>query len=287
MKMVKRILLGLAAGAVILSLVGCGPKDDDTEGAITGSGSNYKVKYTNPSTKAKDYYRAYNTTTLKHSGALVKITFDNTNECGDSKMGLIFDLKDSTNTKAGKGARDFFIIGVGANNALYVSKYENIVDIQGDNFGAKTTNDASEGQPTETEYIKLSNGNFNLSSVKNADGTMSLYVYCKAKTDGSYEFALLKGEPTDSSVKMKINGFDIEQLPAGVTTLSLPSAVSSSGCTISENVGTISNAFTPVQNDSDIAQNKLAVYAMIDVSKTLEGSWKFYGTYLEAEEIVE
>ena len=31
MKMVKRILLGLAAGAVILSLVGCGPKDDDTE----------------------------------------------------------------------------------------------------------------------------------------------------------------------------------------------------------------------------------------------------------------
>ena len=287
MKMVKKILLGLAAGAAVLSLVSCGLKDDDPEGAITGSGSNYKVNYTNPSTKDKDYYRAYNTTSLRHSGALVKVTFDNPSECKNSKMGLIFDLKDSKNENAAKGARDFFIIGIGAQNAVYVSKYENIVDIQADNFGATTKGNAAAGEATETEYIKLANGNFNLTSATNEDGSISLYVYCKANKDGEYKFALLAGEPTDSSVKMKIDDIDIDNLPKGVSKLALPAVVDGSGCTRANNVGTIANAVAAVDDDSKIVQNKLAVYAMVDASSTLTGSWKFCGTYLEAEEIEE
>ena len=288
MKMVKKILLGLAAAAAVLSLASCGLKDDDPEGAITGSGSNYKVNYTNPSTKAKDYYRAYNTTSLRHSGALVKVTFDDPSECKNSKMGLIFDLKDSVNEKAAKGARDFFIIGIGAEDALYVSKYENIVDIQGDNFGAKTTGNAAEGEATETVYIKLANGNCDLTSATNEDGSISLYIYCKANKEGEYKFALLAGEPTDSNKKMKIDDLDLDNLPSGVTKLDLPNAESNSGCTVSTNeVGTIANAVAVVTSDSQIAQNKLAVYAMIDASATLTGSWKFCGTYHEAEEIEE
>ena len=286
MKMVKKILLGLAAGAAVLSLVSCGLKDDDPEGAITGSGSSYKVNYTNPSTTAQDYYRAYNTTSLKHSGALVKVTFDDPSACKSSKMGLIFDLKDSVNENAAKGARDFFIIGIGTNE-LYVSKFENIVDIQAKNFGATTSADATAGKAKETEYIKLTGSNFNLSSATNDDGSISLYVYCKANKDGEYKFALLAGEPTDSSEKMKIDDIDIDNLPNGVTKLSLPAVVSGSGCTKSNNVGTIANAVAAVDDDSQIVQNKLAVYAMIDASSTLTGSWKFCGTYKEAEEITE
>ena len=285
MKMVKKILLGLAAAAAVLSLASCGLKDDDPEGAITGSGSNYKVNYTNPSTKAKDYYRAYNTTSLRHSGALVKVTFDDPSECKNSKMGLIFDLKDSVNEKAAKGVRDFFIIGIGAEDALYVSKYENIVDIQGDNFGAKTTGNAAEGEATETEYIKLANGNCDLTSATNEDGSISLYIYCKANKEGEYKFALLAGEPTDSNKKMKIDDLDLDNLPSGVTKLELPAV--KTGCTKANNVGTIANAVAAVDSDSKIVQNKLAVYAMIDASATLTGSWKFCGTYKEAEEITE
>ena len=282
MKMVKKILLGLAAGAAVLSLVSCGLKDDDPEGAIKGSGSNYTVSYTNPSKTAQDYYRAYNTTTLKHSGALVKVTFDNPSDCKNSKMGLIFDLKKSENENAAKGARDFFIIGIGAQNALYVSKFENIVNIQDNNFGATTSANASAGEAKETVYIALKNGNLTLPAA-NEDGSISLYVYCKADKDGNYKFALLAGEPTDSSVKMKIDDIDINDLPEGVSTLSLPTV--SSGWTKSGNIGNIPGAVKQVADDSKIEQNQLAVYAMIDADSTLNGSWKFFGTYLEAEEI--
>ena len=287
MKMVKKILLGLAAGAVVLSLASCGLKDDDPEGAITGSGSNYKVSYTNPSKTAGDYYRAYDTTSLKHSGALVKVTFDNPSECANSKMGLIFDLKNSENENAGDGARDFFIIGIGAQNALYVSKFVNIVNIRDKNFGASTGGNATAGDPTEIEYISLSNENFKLDKATNADGTISLYVYCKADKDGNYKFALLAGEPTNSSVKMKIDDINIDSLPSGVTKLTLPSAKTGSGCTINNNIGTITGAVAAVADESDIVQNQLAVYAMIDADSTLNGSWKFFGTYKEAEEIKE
>ncbi len=286
MKMVKKILLGLAASAAVLSLVSCGLKDDDPEGAIKGSGSKYTVSYTNSSTKAQDYYRAYNTTTLKHSGALVKVTFDDPSVCKNSKMGLIFDLKDSKNTNAGDGARDFFIIGIGKSE-VYVSKFENIVDIQEKNFGATTSGNATAGEPTETEYIKLTGGNINLVNATNDDGSISLYVYCKADKDGNYKFALLAGEPTDSSVTMKIDDIDINALPSGVSKIDLSNVIKGSGCTIANNVGTIADAVAAVTDDSKIVQNKLAVYAMIDASSTLNGSWKFCGTYHEAEEIEE
>ena len=282
MKMVNKILLGLAAGAVMLSLVGCGPKDDP-EGAIKGSGNNYQVDYKNPSKVAKDYYRAYKATALEHSGALVKLNFENPTECGNSKMGVIFDYKKSTAENAPKGGHDFFIIGVGANNALYVSKFENIVNIQDPNFGAPTDGTVGKNGEKETEYIPLNNGNFNLSAAT-VDGNISLYVYCKADTNGNYNFALLSGEPTDTTKKMKIDDIDIDNLPAGVKKLAI-TATTKNNCTVTNNVGKIPNAIPVVKKESQIQQNPLAVYAMIDADKTLKGNWKFCGTYLEAEEI--
>ncbi len=275
MKMVKKILLGLVVTGTILVIAGC-KMQDDPENAITGSGSNYKVDYEN--TKSEEY-RAYESTSLKHAGALVKITFDNPEECANSKMGVIFDLKENADNK---NAKDFYIIGLGSSKSssydFYVSKYTGIVDIQAKNFGAST--DAAAGEPKEVEYFKLSNSN-----IKNLPSTF--YVYCKANIKGEYEFALLKGEPTDGK-EMKINDLDLTDLPQGVSLIDLPKTAIN-GCSVSGNIGKIANAIEIPESgkESDIKQNRIAVYARIDANATLKGSWKFCGTYQEAEEIEE
>ena len=107
MKMTKKILLGAAALVAALAFVGCGAgDDDDTEKAITGSGKKYTVSFTN---ETGDEYRAYKTTTLKHAGALVKVTFNNADKpatFGTSKMGVIFNLKEDGEK------REFYLIGL-------------------------------------------------------------------------------------------------------------------------------------------------------------------------------
>ena len=276
MKMVKKILLGLAATASIMTLFAC-KMNDDPENAIKGFNNNYSIDYTN---ETGSEYRAYESTNFKHAGALVKIKIDNAADCGNSKMGVIFELKENATNKK---AVDFYIIGVGTNNSqynFYVSKYTSIVNIRDKNFGAPS--DGSEGPngEKEVEYIPLS-------GTKISDLPEEFYVYCKANKDGYYEFALLQGEPTDSSKKMDIDTFDISQLPDGVSLITLPTSTKKNSCTISGNIGKIPNVFNAVAKDSDIEQNKLALYARIDKDATLKGSWKFCGTYLEAEEVEE
>ena len=275
MKMVKKILLGLAATASIMALFGC-KMNDDPENAIKGFNNNYSIDYTN---ETGSEYRAYESTNFKHAGALVKIKIDNAADCGNSKMGVIFELKDNAKNKK---AVDFYIIGVGTNNSqynFYVSKYTSIVNIRDKNFGAPSNGSEGPNGEKEVEYIPLS-------GTKISDLPEEFYVYCKAKIDGSYEFALLKGTPTDST-KMDIDKIDITDLPSGVELITLPTSTKKNGCTISGNIGKIPNVFDAVTKDSDIQQNKLALYARIDKDATLKGSWKFCGTYLEAEEVEE
>ena len=105
MKMVKKILLGLVATAAVIGFAGCKQVDDVNE-AITGKNNDYAVDYENT---RDENYRAYKSTSLKHAGALVKVTFEAPDENNFSKMGLIFDLHDS---KTVADAKDFYIIGL-------------------------------------------------------------------------------------------------------------------------------------------------------------------------------
>ena len=68
----KKLLSVVAAALVALTFVGCDGllQKDDTEGAIKGAGKKYTVDYKNESENA---YRAYNATSLKHSGGLIKV----------------------------------------------------------------------------------------------------------------------------------------------------------------------------------------------------------------------
>ena len=167
---------------------------DDSEGVIKGSNDNYTVEYDNTEGTAK--YRAYKETALKHAGALIKVKFDDTNT-GASKMGVIFDLK---NSAAVNGGKDFYAIAIGqeGGGSYYVSKFTNITNIQDENFGATTT--ATGTDPKEIEIVKLATGNLkDKMPAKATDGSQSFYVYYKLMSDGSFNWAIL--DMTDEEMK--------------------------------------------------------------------------------------
>ena len=266
MKMVKKILLGLAAGAAVLSLVSCGLKDDDN-GALGGTGDKPSINYTNEGT---DNYRCYKSTTLKHAGAIVKVVFENPTESEKSKMGVIFDLQKNAKDE---NAVDFYIIGLASNfdcANFYVSKFDNVTDLQAENFGTKLKDNPAH----EDELFALNDTNKIPASKLPAiaeDGSRSFYIYYKALKSGKYEFAVL--DMTDATAKkLKAKDLSISSMPAGVTVIKS---------------GTINNAFDAVEADNQVPQNKIACYAMVPPAKTLKGHWDFFDTYLEAEEIEE
>ncbi len=261
MKMVKKILFGAVALAAVLSLASCGLKDDE-EGAITGSGNTYKVKYEN--SNKDDNYRAYKSTTFKHAGALVKVTFNKT-DIGASKMGVIFGLTEKKAADGKSKLRDFYIIGLGTldKSNFYVSKYINISDIQAENFGAKTT--AADTEAKEIELVALNDANSITLPAKAADGSISLYIWYQAQLNGSYTWAILT--MTDEQAKAWDKNTGV--IPTGATTL---------------RTGIISDAFTAVTDPKDLPQYPISVYSMIKPTQSVEGSWKIVGTYKEAED---
>ena len=267
MKMVKKILLGLTAGALVLGFAGCKQVDDE-KGAISGSGNNYSVDYENGDTKD---YRAYKSTSLNHAGALVKVTFEDASADNFSKMGVIFDLQKN---KDDKEAKYFYIIGLAGTSTknFYVSKFTNVTDLQAYNFGTELDNPA-----VETVYYNI----ININRPTPVDGNVSYYVYYKAfkdagenATTGYYEYAVFDFNDTQAdAAKNLMKGED-----ASITTLSALGGT----CLKSGKIEGIALTATKA-----VPQNQIAVYAKIDAGKTLKGTWKFLDMYKEAEEIEE
>lgn len=234
MKMVKKVLMGLALGATVLSFVGCG-------GLLGGEGSTIGY-YNNKQNKIAYYaqiaknaslsgswyvpgttfheaddsekaitgsgqkykveyandsdspYRAYKETALKHAGALIKVTFDSA-DVSTSKMGVIFDLK---NDDINNGAKEFYILGVNPRTDaanFYVSKYTNVTDIQAENFGTKLADNPA----VEIAIVPLNAANNIKVPAADEEGKISFYVYFKLLTDGSFDYAVL--DLTDDQMK--------------------------------------------------------------------------------------
>ena len=146
MKIMKKIAAVTIAAAALFAFAGCSDADDPNE-MITGSNKNYEIDYTNTT---KDVSRGYNTTAYKHAGAAVQLDFENaSNTVEGGVMGLIFDLEEKD------GAKSFNVIGVKTKDAngklgYYVSRFENVTDLQAENFGTKL----AENPARETEYVK-------------------------------------------------------------------------------------------------------------------------------------
>ena len=162
---------------------------------INGSGNYYYTEYMNES--STENRRAVMTSSLKHAGCLVKITFDKDSiACGTNSvagnMGLLFDFNKGT----------FFIICIRSDGKFYVSKYENVTNFDADNFGTSLSrNPAIETQivPTNGTWSNLSG-----SMPKDSKGNSFCYVYTLCKDDGTIDWAVLNNSGTDKETSLSI-----------------------------------------------------------------------------------
>ena len=296
MKLSKKVIAAMSA-AVLLAMAGtfvsCGEDDDDEEGAISGSNKNYTVSYTN---EGSDTYRAYNTTTFKHLGELVKITINNqTASSVDGAMGFIWDLQDSkdapsvtegtTVTKpAATEGKNFLVVAV-RNNAgkleYYVSKYFNVTDLQAKNFGASKTVESHKDGILATEPVELTvsvpdanNGGFTkITDATIEDGNINVWLDVYPVYDGS-----------KYGIKYSETAY------AGDVPGAFIVDVYTSDPTATDSTKTTAASVTVYPDDSGYSakpdQHYLGVYTNILSGKTLNGTWNLAQDYA-ADEVVE
>lgn len=269
MKIMKKIAAAALASAALFAFVGCAGGDDPNE-MISGSGKNYSIDYTNDT---NDTSRGYKETVYKHSGAAVQLDFLNVSAdtVKAGMLGFIFDLEEKD------GKRSFDIIGVrtlDANGKLgyYISRFENITDIQAANFGASAT--AADGEPKEIVYKTVDTS----AEGTKAGSTVTVYAFSRlvkmdeagkdsknisyAAGDCVYEVYLLTNEID------KLNG-EGNPLDKDGNVIALDPA---------KRLATIATSY---KNPSTDGQNKLAVYANVYSGKTLAGKWTYRGDYKE------
>ena len=278
MKIMKKIAAVTIAAAALFAFAGCSDADDPNE-MITGSNKNYEIDYTNTTEETS---RGYHSTAYKHAGAAVQLDFLNVNK--DTKeagvMGLIFDLEEKD------GVKSFNVIGVRTADTegglgYYVSRFENVKDIQDENFGAwkKTDENGNEikGPATETVYAPKSGTFGTAQGVKSTekDDTITVYAYAiekKAEAAGTdsakksykaneyiYEVYLLK----DKVANLDKDGNLVDDNKQKIDLSGI------------QPVATIATGYTSLE------QKKLAVYANVYGNKTLKGTWTYRGDYKE------
>ena len=265
MKIMKKIAAVTIAAAALFAFAGCSDADDPNE-MITGSNKNYEIDYTNTTEETS---RGYHSTAYKHAGAAVQLDFLNVNK--DTKeagvMGLIFDLEEKD------GVKSFNVIGVRTAETegglgYYVSRFDNVTDIQAENFGTKL----AENPAKETEYVKTF---AKAQGEKGTDSKVTVYAYAiekKAEAAGTdsankaykeneyiYEVYLINNKVA----KLDRNGNLVDEEGNSV-------ALANSDC-----VATIATGYTSLE------QKKLAVYANVYKGKTLKGTWTYRGDYKE------
>ena len=296
MKLSKKILAAFSAAALLAmagTFVACTEDDDDTEGAITGSGKNYAINYTNESDSV---YRCTNTTTLTHLGELVKITInDQANNSVDGAMGFIWDLQqskdaasvteDSTETKpvvTEKGHQNFFVAtfrNKNGNIQWYVSKYFNVTDLQAKNFGAEsntvTTHKAgiTSDKTAELTIVKGDDEGYkSLNGAEIKDGVVTLWLDVYPLFEGS-KYGTPYAETAYSGTEYGSYVVDVYGEDPRVNDSA-------------SKLGTTTIRTDVTGYSAKPKEQTLAVYANVASGHTLNGAWNLAKDYA-ADEVVE
>ena len=251
MKLTK-IISASAALLMAFSVAGCKLEDDPYDIITKVDTNNYTVEKQNTESSI---IRGYKSTNLQHEGGLVQITINNQSAgSNDGVLGFIWDYKESTTVK---GAKDFYVIGVNYGYKdtkkfnYYVSKFENIVDIQADNFGASTN--ATGNNPKETTIQNWTAVDGVLSS-----GKINVVVDVTMADDGSYSYSIYNV----SSVRGEVTKDNYNKDNKAIAT------------------GTIDATTTGYTKKE---QNLLCLYANVYGNKKLSGAFKFLDTYKVAD----
>lgn len=256
MKLTK-IISASAALLMAFSVAGCKLEDDPYDIITKVDTNNYTVEKQNTESSV---IRGYKSTSFQHEGGLVQITINNQSEgSNDGVLGFIWDYKDSETVK---GAKDFYVIGVNYgyknNNKFnyYVSKFENVVDIQAANFGASTT--ATGANPKETVIQNWTAINNNVLS----SGKINVVVDVTMADGGSYTYNIYNV----SSVTGEVTKDNYNKNNTAIVT------------------GTIDAKTTGYTKKE---QNLLCLYANVYAGRKLSGAFKFLDTYKVADVVEE
>ncbi|MCR4822974.1 MAG: hypothetical protein K5873_08910 [Treponema sp.] len=323
MKLSKKVMAVLSATALVMAagiITSCAADEDDPEGAISGSNNSYTVDYDNTNGYSADtsadtkssttgVYRAWKRTSLKHLGALTKITLKTGNGAAgknDGVMGFAWDLQTSAGTEASSDstAEAFNVVGVRNYEGklqCYVSRYYNITDKQKNNFGASnTTTSALTSYPAVATEYDVSGGFKDLSGFTTTGSEVSVWVDVaivppadasdsdKEKCGTASTRAL--SEYTSAEPGAWVIAIYSESPKSSTSTLTpaekfvIPAATSSN---IGSCYAATANSTNNIQAiNLSSSQKKQAVYANIYKGGHLVGAWNYENTYF-LDEVVE
>lgn len=322
MKMTKKVLFGAAILAMVFGFASCKNEDDDPEGAIKGSNNDYTVFYDNTNGYAQDtsadvktsdsgtgVYRAWKRTSLKHLGALTKITLKAGKDTGSvaSKagnksgvMGFAWDLQTATGTETDSDttAENFNVVGIRNWNGTlyaYVSRYYNITNKQNNNFGVASANSKTTDFPTApaaaSEYDV--SGGFKSLGISATTDEVSVWVDVaivppttasagdKAKC-GTASTRALSEYTSAAPGSWVIAIYDSD--PKTATSNLTPKGKWVINAKTASAAGSGYDASTINLSTS---QKKQAVYANIYKGATLSGAWNYADTYFKVEPVVD
>ena len=229
MKMVKKILLGMALTAAVISFVSCGVKQDEGK-AFNGENIDYSNTEKDDDGNFKyKYYRSFDSTSTKHNSANATITIDNAADVADvtlsdgSKVkakagfGFVFGMKEVTDKdnpvkktvtdKDGKSKEvtvkfyDFGVAAVRYNKSSkkiewYVDWERNVPDTAFNNTNLATFEDTAlteAPKQVEKEAVVAWTA---VNGFELKDGKLVAMIKTVANDDGSYTVTLCDEEGT-------------------------------------------------------------------------------------------
>lgn len=262
MKMVKKVLLGLAAGALVLGLAGCKGitvgGDDSVDGEVINGttakayvGDKDGEGYTN---ETGDYVREMQLFSTKHYGAFAALTLTDENKNsndGNGQLGYVFNYTENDDETV-----NFITIGYRWYNKqlqTYVSQYYNVKksDFKNDNFGAPKKSTIKEKDSTKTTAYEIIVEDFNtLTTSKfgtlSDDGSATIGVEVIAEEDGSYTVNYYGSE--------KLDNYKLKKDQEADKTVTIDKKVT---------------GYTKK------TQTKIGCYVNVYSGKTLNGFWRF------------
>ncbi len=168
MKMVKKILLGMALTTAVISFVSCGVKQDEEKAF---NGENIEITHNGKSKDKGLYYRSFASTKTKHYSANAKISIENADSL------TTFDENVQVDAKAGLG----FVFGLEE-----VAKDSNVVKyVYDDDFKIEKKSDGT----NKTEKVKFYD--FGVASVRwNAKTNKAQWYvsWCKNVPDSVFNY---------------------------------------------------------------------------------------------------
>ena len=298
MKMVKKILLGLVATAVVIGFAGCKASVEDEYNMLKVSGDKCSIDHENKTTDK--YNRGWETLKQDHVDGICKITAEITDKItanGSGVYGYIFNLKQNDNK-----SYNFTLAGVrfAPNGQIqgYVSDYKNVGAKylkEGDDFcdinGKKAGTAGSLATCTEKLGTQDSPIVTLVTKPYTTGSKVSIWIdvvaYDGISTGRSLETGATAAEKGRNTYYVKFYDEDPVRTKDGdklTYSASVSAKATSSAISLNNPLADSDANFSATKG-----QSKLGFYANVYASSKLKGTWEIptASLYHEAEEIDE